>query len=107
MDLEYEIEFPPGYFGPWKEGEPMTLEMETPARGYLDIVVVLRGERHPLSFFDPVRLRQEVEDDIKRGKASFAGLVVVQQVTTENVRRAVDELVREGFFHSLRPISKG
>lgn len=78
----------------------MTLEMETPTRGCLDVVVVIEGDRYPVSFYDRERLTQELQRDV----AAYASLVVVPEVNTEAIRRAVDQLVEEGFFNALRPL---
>lgn len=80
----------------------MTLEMETPTRGCLDVVVVIDGDRYPVSFYDRERLTQELQRDV----AAYASLVVVPEVNTEAIRRAVDQLVEEGFFNALRPLPR-
>lgn len=99
----YSIEFPAGYFAPWSPGEPMTPEMETPTRGCLDVVVVLDDRRYELSFYDRERLTQELQ----RPVAAYVALVVLPEVNTDAIRRAVDQLVREDFFSSLQPLPAG
>ena len=58
------------------------------------------GRLIPLSFYDPVRLRQELEADFSRGKRFFAekNLVIVPQLTEESIVHAVEELITKGFF---------
>lgn len=81
-------------------------EYETPMKGYLNGVVVQMedGARYQLSFIDPVRVRQDLEAE--PGAAYFAepNLIVLPQVTTESVRKAVEGLVREKFFEHLKPL---
>ncbi len=98
----HDIEFPAGYFKPWHEGEPMTPEMETPTRGCLDVVVVINGERYPVAFYDRERLTQELQREV----AAYTSLVVVPEVNTDAIRRAIAGLVEEGFFNGLRPLPR-
>ena len=75
---------------------------EATDRGYLAGVSVelADGSRHPVFFYDPVRLVQELEDDTKRGRAFIAekGMIVVNDVTLDSMTAAVRELARQGFF---------
>lgn len=83
-------------------------EYETPFRGYLEGVVVQLedGSRYPLAFFDPVRLRQDLEAEVKWGKSCLAevNLIVLPEVTTAAIRKAVAELFQEGYFQHLKPL---
>jgi hypothetical protein len=93
----FDIEFPPDYFD---RGE-----VETPSKGWLPVTVILGGERYSLTFYDPVRLQQSLDDIVSSGRGvhfSDPGLVIVPEVTTANIRRAVADLVAEGFFLTLR-----
>lgn len=49
------------------------------------------GKRHRLFFYDPVRLRQDLEEEIRQGRAAVAehGLIVVPEVTKENIEKAL------------------
>jgi hypothetical protein len=60
------------------------------------------GTRVPLSFWDPVRLDQELQDHFASGKIFFAvrNLIVVPLVTEDAIRDAVRELLTKGFFSS-------
>jgi hypothetical protein len=82
---------------------------ESRARGYRSHVWVqlADGERYPLVFYDAVRLQQDLEDEAKSGNPYIAetGLIVLQEVTKENMELAVFRLVQEGYFDSLRPVS--
>jgi hypothetical protein len=83
-------------------------ELESPAKGHLTGVRVqlADGATYSLSFYDPVRLQQTIEDDAKAGRPFFAqiGLVVLPEVTTNAIRWAIRELWQEGFFRHLRPL---
>ena len=96
----YRVVFPEWY--------DARLEHETPSRGYLaDVVVRLEdGSRYRLYFSDPVRLQQALEDDTADGRPYYAepGLVVLPEVTTEAIRRAVPGLLRDGYFRHLKPL---
>ncbi len=101
-----EVEFPEGYFGDWKEGEPMTGEMETPTRGCLDVVVRVADRRYALHFYDAVRLGQEMAGEAEReGFAAEVAVVVLPEVTTDRIRQAADALAARGFFDKLRPLT--
>jgi hypothetical protein len=83
-------------------------ELEVPAKGWLQGVEVRLedGSRYKLFFIDPVRLGQDLEEEVRLQRPYFAepGLVVLPEVTTEAVRQAVAGLWRDGFFEHLRPL---
>ena len=96
----FEVHFPADY--------DRQSEYETPMRGYLSGIVVefANGRRYQLFFYDPVRLRQDLEVEAANGRAYVAepGMIVLPEVTTEAIRQAVQGLVRDGFFEHLKPI---
>jgi hypothetical protein len=53
-----------------------------------------------LSFWDPVRLRQELEADFASGRKYFAerNLIILPKLTEDAIRMSVDELLTKGFF---------
>lgn len=78
---------------------------EVPLKGWLSARIEAEdGARYAVSFFDPVRLQQELEDDTKRGQPYFAepGLIVLPEVTVEAIEGAVQSLWQRGFFARLR-----
>jgi hypothetical protein len=83
---------------------------ESKARGYRSHVWVelADGDRYPLVFYDATRLRQDLDDESKAGNPYIAeaGLIVVKEVTKENMELAVTRLVEEGYFESLKPASE-
>jgi hypothetical protein len=62
------------------------------------------GGRYRLNFYDPVRLRQEIEREFRRGGMFFEpNLVVVPSVTRSDMERAAELLVKSGQMTSLTP----
>ncbi len=84
-------------------------ELEMSDRGYLSHVVVELddGSRYPVFFFEPTRLRQELEIDVKSGRPYLAepGMIVVPEVTRAAIQAAVERLAQEGYFQRLLPLS--
>ena len=58
------------------------------------------GRLVPLSFWDPVRLSQELAEHFAFGKAFFTerNLIVLPLLTEGAIRHAVEELLAKGFF---------
>jgi hypothetical protein len=81
-------------------------EFETPHRGYLSGVRVEfdDGRSYRVFFYDPVRLKQDLEAEASIGRPCLAeaGMIILPEVTTEAIRAAVSRLVREGFFEHLK-----
>lgn len=95
----FTISFPDGYED--------RLELEAPSKGYLrNVTVNLEGrDSYQLFFIDPARLEQNLEAEVECGRAYYSepGMIVVPKVTTDSIRRAVEEMVRDGFFEHLKP----
>src|SRR5947209_18541977 len=79
-------------------------QYEVPARGYLSdvIVQVEDGSRYQLFFYDPVRLEQDLASE-GQGYLAEPNMIVMPEVTTENIRNAVQALWRAGYFHQIKP----
>jgi hypothetical protein len=86
----------------FESGRDARDEFEAEERGYRSHVWVELddGTRHQVTFFDPIRLSQELEEDFRSGKVYFTepGLIILPAVTTSNMEVAIQELVDEGFF---------
>ncbi|WP_194836306.1 hypothetical protein [Nocardia sp. XZ_19_369] len=96
MAENYRVVFPEGY--------PGRRETETADKGWLDVEVVFAdGSVFPVSFYDPARLRQTIEDEIAGGSLYFTepNLVILKKVTTANIELAVKDMVDTGFFDSI------
>ena len=82
-------------------------EIEGPMRGYRSHVWVelSDGTMHPVTFFDPVRLRQELEQEAESGRPFVGehGLIVLTEVTRETMEIAARVLAEEGFFSVRQP----
>ena len=74
-------------------------------RGYVShVYVVTKGERYfPVFFYDPLRLGQDLNQEIKLGRPFIAepGMIVVPEVTLEAMTKAVEALYADGYFDHL------
>lgn len=90
MKIEYPIE--------WNERD----NVERPAKGWLNDVKVIKdnGNVYMLSFYDPIRIAQDLDEEIKLGKSGIIekGLIVVKEVTKENIEKAIKQANEEGYF---------
>ena len=77
-------------------------EEDDRARGYRTRVWAEMddGAQYGLSFFDPVRLSQELQCAQQSGMRYFTepGLIIVPEVTLANMEAAAKALAEEGFF---------
>ena len=89
------LHFPGGAFD-----ERMAYESE--AKGYLGSceVELEDGSRHGVTFYDPARLAQDLQEEAKLGRPFIAeqGMIVLEAITLANMLAAVRKLVSEGFF---------
>ena len=90
MKIDYPID--------WNEQEGL----ERPDKGWLnDVIVTLdNGDTYNLSFYDPVRLSQELEDEVEAGNAGVLdkGLMVIPSVTKTHIELAIKQAGRENYF---------
>lgn len=89
MSGSFAITYPDGFEG-W---EPII-----EAKGWLaDVLVAIEGARFRLTFYDPVRLGQEVDDDVRReGLFCERNLVIVPAVTRGHIEAAIGKLGEKG-----------
>lgn len=75
---------------------------ETEMRGYWghSHVVLADGTIIPVTFYDPGRLAQDLEEEAKHGRPFIAetNLIVLESVTRQNMEAAIKQLDAEGFF---------
>lgn len=84
-------------------------EYEMTLKGHLwgGEVELADGRRFPVTFFDPVRLSQDLEAAARQGEPAFIepALVVIPEVTRDGILRTLPELVRQRFFDHLKPVA--
>jgi hypothetical protein len=87
---EHELELPEDF---------ADYEYEYEAKGYLAGARILRaGEHAEVVFYDPVRLAQDIEDELAAGNCpTYANIIVVPEITQEAIARAVQSLAESGF----------
>ncbi|MDX6704553.1 MAG: hypothetical protein QOK16_749 [Solirubrobacteraceae bacterium] len=63
---------------------------------------------YKVTFYDTVRLPQDLEYEIQTGRMCIAdpGLIVLPEVTLENMETAVRHLFEEGYFDDLKSLEK-
>ncbi|MHC4049052.1 hypothetical protein [Bradyrhizobium sp. 25ACV] len=71
-------------------------EWQLEAKGWFSqSLLIVAGKRYRLNFYDPVRLRQEIEDMLAKGEAFFEpNLVVVRSVTRASMEGAAAQLAQ-------------
>jgi hypothetical protein len=61
-----------------------------------------QGRWYRLMFYDPVRLGQDIEEELRRGGVFFEpNLVVVPTVTRQDMENAAEQLVKQARLGSL------
>jgi hypothetical protein len=82
-------------------------EYDATSRGCLDAKVQQQdGRTYPVTFYDCTRLVQDLEYEVSAGRMCIAdpGMIVLPEVTLQNMLTAVRALTREGYFEHLRPL---
>ncbi len=76
---------------------------EVEAKGWIQgVVAIVNHRRYALTFYDPIRLAQDIENELGSGAVFFErNLVVVPSVTRTHMEAAVDVLARGGHFVKL------
>jgi hypothetical protein len=84
---------------------------EVEQKGWFEgaVVVLPNGLRIPISFWDPVRLSQDLESGLKLGEVCIAepALVVVPKVTYDYMQAAVRQLFEKKYFERLTSLAGG
>ena len=78
---------------------------ELPFKGWLSAYVESEeGCRYPVYFSDPIRLQQDLDEEVQLGKPYFTmpGLIILPEVTMAAIEEAVQLLWARGFFVSLK-----
>jgi hypothetical protein len=78
-------------------------------RGHLSHVSVefADGSKYPVIFYDPVRLKQDLEEMTKLGHPCLGdpGMIVIPEVTMEYMNAAITILAQEGYFSYLQQLN--
>lgn len=88
------------------EGFDEKAAFEMPFKGYSRAYVEFEsGIRYHLYFCDPIRLQQDLADEVEIGKLYFAesGMVILPEVTVKSIEMVVQALWKEKFFDHLKP----
>lgn len=74
--------------------------------GYRGAVTVELEDRSRRSvvFYDIVRLQQDLDEELKRGAPFIAepGMIVLNEVSLDNMKAAVSQLQDQGYFSRLK-----
>ncbi len=87
------------------EGFDERATFEISLKGWLSAQVELEdGDRYAVYFSDPIRLQQDLDENVKLGKPCVAepGLIILPEVTVEAIQDAVQFLWEQGFFTNLK-----
>ena len=85
-------------------------EPQMKAKGWFMAQVEFRGgDRYTLLFYDPVRLRQDLDSLLEQGDPCLAepNIIVVPEVTVRSIRASLPFLLRSGYFVGLKPARAG
>jgi hypothetical protein len=76
---------------------------EVESKGWFgEAKLTFTGKSYRINFYDPVRLAQEIADELERGSPFFEpNLVVVPSVTRQDMETAVQFLMQSGQLSSL------
>jgi hypothetical protein len=88
--------------------ERLAYEVEQKGWCGIALVEVPNGTRFRVFFYDPIRLAQDLETDLKSGEFCIAepGMIVVPTVSREHMENAVRRLYEKGYFQSLVPTTE-
>jgi len=71
---------------------------------YREAEVLIGTTRYQLTFYDPIRLNQDVLAELERGSFFLEpNVVVVPAVTRANIEAAVTQITASGAYRNLRP----
>lgn len=97
-------EFPKLILLDWREGD----DIEIPQKGWFchNLIETADGNRYQICFFDLARLNGELKANETNGKPFFIedALIVLSEITIENMKAAIKEADRLKFFEKLKPI---
>lgn len=91
----YRIIFPNGF-------DDYAWEVES--KGWLQgVIVILDGKKYPITFYDPVRLSQDIDGELSAEGFFFEGnLVVLKNIDRDSTERTIGKIVETGVVAQLR-----
>jgi hypothetical protein len=102
-----ESEFPKLYFVSGNNISEIELG-EASYKGCIGLIIELEdGKKYRVSFYDCGRLESDLHEEISCGRMCVAdvGLIILPEVTLENIMLALRQLIGEGYFENFHPIS--
>ena len=94
----------------FKDGWDERDEVETSMKGCRSdgIVDCGDGRSYSVYFIDPIRLEQDLEEEVECGSPFLAppGLIVVPEVTRTAMETAIGQLWKQGYFEALQPLQQ-
>jgi hypothetical protein len=92
--IDYSIIFPEGFDD---------YASEVQSKGWFsDVRLVFFGKRYRITFYDAVRLGQEIQEEIQRGGIFFEpNLVVVESIGRQSIENAIQLLIETEKVSSL------
>ena len=92
--ISYDIKFPEGFH---------KYAWEVEAKGWLpDILITINHHHYRVTFYDPTRLAQDVESELRGCPAFFqSNLVVVSHVTPACMESAIASIVAAGTYAGM------
>ena len=76
---------------------------EMPSKGYRNDITVKcpTGKKYNLSFYDPIRLNQDIEEEEYIFEQN---LIVIKNLTKDDIQNAVNRMWEIGFFDKLKEV---
>ncbi len=90
----------------WNEQD----DIETPMKGCRNdgIVQAPNGLSYSVYFIDPVRLQQDLDEEVELGSPflAFPGLIILPELTKKAMEHAVLKLWKQGYFKLFKPMDE-
>ena len=97
-------EFPKLILLDWQEDDDWLIK----SKGWFchNHVELINVNRYQVCFYDKVRLGQDLDDNQRNGKPFLVedALMVISEITIENMKAAIVEAEKQGFFENIKPI---
>lgn len=79
-------------------------EYEAMNKGYRkDVIVIIDNKKYRLYITDIIRLHQDFDSEVEEGCMfqNEPNIIIVKEVTKEEIEKTIKNLVKEGFFDKL------